>query len=167
MSGKNRPRINVGGLLFGLTAILFICVILLGRTTQQSQRVIASSQMPPSAHSEQLATDSKEDKLTPERAKEALLKMIRSKAGEDLGWFEGDIPDEMAKMKIEEENDGWYAWTGAFSFNPSKASYRFVVRPRPGARACMFEYEGSFGLDKGAWFATQPKLLRTAMQSGR
>ena len=39
---------------------------------------------------------------------------MRSKAGEDLGWFEGEIPDKLAKQPIEEEKDGWYAWTGAF-----------------------------------------------------
>src|SRR5438128_7997949 len=75
------------------------------------------------------------EKLTPEQAKEALLMMMRSKGGQDLGWFKGDIPDEMAKLKIEEEKDGWCAWTAAFRFNPTKGIYAFVVRPKSGARA--------------------------------
>src|SRR5438105_3524174 len=75
-------------------------------------------------------SDDKEQKLTPERAKEALLEMMRSKAGEDLGWFEGEIPDKLAKQPIEEEKDGWYAWTGAFRFNTSKAVYKLVIRPK-------------------------------------
>ncbi|MCI0379412.1 MAG: hypothetical protein L0215_17520 [Gemmataceae bacterium] len=92
--------------------------------------------------------------------------MMRSQAGKDLGWFKGDIPDEMAKMKIQEEKDGWYAWTGAFRFNPSKAIYTFVVRPRPGTRGSIFEYEGSFVTKDGGWVATPPKLVRTVLQAG-
>lgn len=114
----------------------------------------------------QPASVSKEQKLTPERAKQALLKMMRSKPGKDLGWFKGNIPNEMAKMKMEEEKDGWYAWTGAFHFNPAKAIYTFVVSPRPGVRACVFEYEGSFARKDGGWSATPPKLVGTALQAG-
>jgi hypothetical protein len=112
-------------------------------------------------------SNSKEQKLTPEGAKEALLKMMRSKEGKADGWFNGAIPDEMAKMKITEEKDGWYAWTGAFRFNPSKAIYTFVVRPQPGTRASTFEYEGSFSHKDGMWSATSPKLLRTTLESGK
>jgi hypothetical protein len=108
-----------------------------------------------------------QEKLIPEQAKDALLAMMRSKAGQELGWFKGDIPDEMAKMKIEEEKDSWYAWTAAFRFNPSKAIYTFIVRPKPGARASVFEYEGSFVKKDGVWSATPPKLLRTILQSGK
>jgi hypothetical protein len=104
--------------------------------------------------------------LTPERAKAALLEMMRSKPGQDLGWFDGDIPDEMAKMTIEDEENGWYAWTAGFRFNPSKAIYTLVVRPRPGARACVFEYKGSFVNKEGRWSATPPELVSTALQTG-
>src|SRR4051794_3452937 len=92
----------------------------------------------------QADSDSKEHKHFPESAKDALLKMMRSKAGKDLGWFNDSIADEMAKIGIEAEKDGWYAWTAAFRFNLAKTSYTLVVRPKPGARACVFEYEGSF-----------------------
>ena len=109
---------------------------------------------------------SQEQKLTPERAREALLEMMRSKPGKDLGWFDGDIPDEMGKMRIEEQEDGWYAWTGAFCFNPAKAVYTFVVRPKPGARACVFEYKGAFASSGGRWSATPPELVSTALQAG-
>jgi hypothetical protein len=105
-------------------------------------------------------------KLTPEVAKAALLRMMRSKAGQDISWFQGGVPDEMAKMKIEAEKDDWFAWTAAFRFSPSRAIYTFVVRPQPGVRACVFEFEGSFVRKDGAWSATLPKLVRTVLQSG-
>jgi hypothetical protein len=108
-----------------------------------------------------------EQKLTPEHAKEALLEMMRSKPGKDLAWFNGDVPHEMGKMKVEEEADGWYAWTGAFRFNPSKGIYTFVVRPQPEARACVFEYKGSFVSKDGRWSATPPELVSTALQPGK
>jgi hypothetical protein len=109
---------------------------------------------------------SKEQKLTPERAREALLEMMRSKPGKDLGWFNGAIPDEMGKMKIEEQESGWYAWTGAFRFNPAKPTYTFVVRPQPGVQACVFEYKGAFVSNDGCWTATPPEFLSTALQDG-
>ena len=37
-----------------------------------------------------------DEALTPEVAKDSLLRMMRSKPGQDLGWFKGDVPDEMA-----------------------------------------------------------------------
>ncbi len=92
--------------------------------------------------------------------------MMRSKAGKDLGWFGGNVPDEMAKIGIEKDKDGWYAWTAAFRFHPAKKLYTLVVRPKPGARACTLEYEGSFVWKDGAWSATAPKLVRTVLQSG-
>src|SRR4051795_12666475 len=49
-----------------------------------------------------------EEILTPERAKAALLDMMRSKSGKDLGWFDGDTPDKMAELPIETGEDGWY-----------------------------------------------------------
>src|SRR5262245_22051932 len=104
--------------------------------------------------------------LTPERAKAALLEMMRSKAGSALGWFDGNVPYEMGTMAIEDEGDGWYRWTGAFTINPSKAIYTFVVQPRPGARACVFEYKGSFAVQNGRWAATPPQLTRAALQAG-
>jgi hypothetical protein len=107
-----------------------------------------------------------QEKLTPEQAQAALLAMMRSKAGQELGWFQGEIPDEMAKMKIDDEQDGWFAWTAAFRFSPSQAIYTFVVRPKPGSRASTFEYEGSFVKKDGVWSATPPKLVRTILPSG-
>jgi hypothetical protein len=119
-----------------------------------------------SSQTDQPPSAVQEEKLTPELAKEALLEMMRSKPGKDLGWSKGNIPDEMAKMKIEEDEDGWHAWTGAFRFNTSKAIYTFVVRPKPGAQACVFEYKGSFVNKDGRWSATPPELVSTALQAG-
>ena len=112
-------------------------------------------QQPPSAV--------QEETLTPGRAKEALLEMMRSKPGTDLGWFSGDVPDEMSKVTIEQEEGGWYSWTGAFRFNMSEAIYSLVVRPRPGAPVCTFEYKGSFVSKDERWVATPPELVRTLM----
>jgi hypothetical protein len=47
-----------------------------------------------------------QEQLTPERAKAALLAMMRTKPAQDLGWFEGNVVDEMAKMEIEKQEDG-------------------------------------------------------------
>jgi hypothetical protein len=104
--------------------------------------------------------------LTPESAKEALLEMMRSKAGKDLGWFKDDIPEKISKMEIVEQEDGWYAWTDAFCFSPSREIYTFTIRPRPGSRGCEFEYTGSFVTQDKRWVAAPPALLRTALQSG-
>jgi hypothetical protein len=108
---------------------------------------------------------SQEGNLTPQEAREALLRMMRSKPGQDLGWFAGDVPDEMAKMAIEEKDGGWYEWT-AFRFKPSEAVYSLTVMPRPGAQACVFEYNGKFVKEGERWSASSPQLVRTGMQTG-
>ena len=115
---------------------------------------------------DQASSASQEQKLTPERAKVALLEMMRSQPGRDLGWFDGDIPEEMSKTAIVETENGWYEWTAAFRFHPSEAIYTFVVRPRPRVRACAFEYKGSFRREDGRWVATRPELVRTALHAG-
>jgi hypothetical protein len=136
----------------------FLPSIFLGAALSALAGCSSQTEQPPSAVPEET--------LTPERAKEALLEKIRSKSGKDLGWFQGDIPDEMAKMNIEEEEGGWYAWTGAFRFHPSKAIYTFVVRPQPGVQACAFEYKGTFVNKEGRWAATSPELVSTSLQAG-
>jgi hypothetical protein len=111
-------------------------------------------------------TATQQEPLTPERAKTALLAMMRTKPAKDLGWFEGNVVDEMSKMEIEKQEDGWYRWTGAYTFHPSKALYHFAVLPAPGARACIFEYNGTFIRKDGKWVATPPTLISTALQVG-
>jgi len=118
------------------------------------------------SQTEQASSVIQEQELTSDIAREALLEMMRSEPGEELGWFDGDIPEAMAKMKTEELENGWFAWTGAFRFHPSKAIYTFVVRPRPGVRACVFEYQGTFVSKNGRWAATPPELVSTALQAG-
>src|SRR5580658_5584065 len=80
--------------------------------------------------------------LTPEVARRALLDMMRSKPD---GWFKADVVDEMAKMKIYRQEDGWFGW-GAFGIKPSEAIYTFMILPRPDVKACSFEFEGTFQL---------------------
>jgi hypothetical protein len=108
-----------------------------------------------------------ENTLTPEKAREALLVMMQSKEGRDLGWFGPEIVKEMAKMPIGKDDNGWYSWTGAFRFNPSKSIYTLTIRPRPDVKACIFEYYGTYKNKRGRWEATAPKLVRTALQSGK
>jgi hypothetical protein len=72
----------------------------------------------------------------------------------------------MSKLAIEEEHNGWYAWGGVFRVHPAREAYTFTVRPRSVARACMFEYEGSFVRKDGRWQATPPTLIRTAGPAG-
>jgi hypothetical protein len=119
-----------------------------------------------SSQPEQPPSTRQEEKLTPERAKVALLEMMRTEPGIDLGWFAGDVPDKLSKMTIEADEDGWYVWSGAFRLNPAKAIYTLTVRPQPGARACVFEYEGSFVSKDGRWIATAPRLVRSVLQPG-
>jgi hypothetical protein len=107
-----------------------------------------------------------EEPLSAEAAKSALLAMMRTEPAKKLGWFDGDVPDGMAKYEIEEETDGWYAWTAAYRFHPATAVYTLVVRPRPGARACTFEYRGSFVRQGDKWTATPPELVRTVLGGG-
>jgi hypothetical protein len=120
-----------------------------------------------SSQKEQGPSPAQADALTSALAKTALLDMIHSKPAKDLGWFEEDAADRMAKMMIEKDEDGWYTWTGAFRLNPSKAIYTFEVRPQPGLRACVFLYNGSFVKRDGRWSATVPRLISTALQNGK
>jgi hypothetical protein len=101
--------------------------------------------------------------LTPELAKQALLEMLRSEHNEL--WDENRL-EKMSKMEITKEADGWYAWTGAFKFNPAKAHYTLTIRPAPDARACTFEYDGSFVNNDNRWVASSPHLVGTALQPG-
>jgi hypothetical protein len=117
-----------------------------------------------SPHASPSASASKKQRLTPRRAKQALLEMMRSKWGKRLRWFKGTIPDQMARFKIEKREGGWYTWTGAFHFHPAKATYTFIVRPRPRVGARVLEYTGSFVRKHGHWSATPPKLVSAALQ---
>jgi hypothetical protein len=114
---------------------------------------------PPASAAQQLT-------LTPERAKAALLEMMRTKTGSDIDWFKGDVPDLIAKLKVEEEEDGWYR-TGAFRFHPSQAAYTFDVIPQPGVRACAFYYKGTFAFKDDRWVASPPELIATALQGDK
>ena len=104
--------------------------------------------------------------LTPERARAALLEMMRSPQGKALGWFDGDVPDKMATMPIVVEEEGWYRWTGGFVFHPARGIYVLTVRPRPGAQACVFEYKGTYVTKGRRWSATPPEMVSTTMQLG-
>jgi hypothetical protein len=137
----------------------FFAVLLLGAASSIPAGCSSKPELPPPT--------SQEERIGPEQAKEALLRMMRSKPGQDLGWFNGEIPDEMSKLWIEEKGGGWYCWTAAFSFNPSEATYTFVARPRPGTPACVFEYKGSFVREGGRWSATPPELVQTALQGDK
>jgi hypothetical protein len=59
-----------------------------------------------SAQAGQSPSPCKKQNLTPERAKDALLEMMRSKAGKELSWFNDNISDEMAKLPVEEGKEG-------------------------------------------------------------
>jgi hypothetical protein len=48
----------------------------------------------------------------------------------------------------------------------NSGAYLFTVRPRPGSRACTFEYTGTFAHREGNWVASPPELVRTALQAG-
>ena len=105
--------------------------------------------------------------LTPEACKHALLEMMRSKAGQALGFFEKKLVDEMEKVEVERKKDE-YHWTGAYRFDPpKKKTYVFFVsliddvpplRPHPkGYLIHLRVYQGSFELRDGRWIATVPE----------
>jgi hypothetical protein len=110
--------------------------------------------------SQSLSSSSQERRLTAERAKVALLDMMRSELAAHLGWFDGDVADKMSKMTVEPQQDGCYRW-GAFNFNTSKLLYTFVVEPRREGSACVLEYKGAFERNDGRWVATPPELVTT------
>ena len=93
--------------------------------------------------------------------------MMRSEPGQRLGWFRGDVPERMAAMDVRRDEAGWYAWTGAIRFNPSRGVYSLTVSPNPVSAACTFEYTGSFALTDGRWSATPPKLVSILTPAGQ
>jgi uncharacterized protein (TIGR03067 family) len=116
-----------------------------------------------------------EPELTPEVAKQALLRMMRSKPGKALGFFGTELVDEMAKIDFEKKKDG-YHWTGAYRFNlnPGKrTTYKLFVslrddapplRPHPkGYLIHLRVYQGSFEMNDGRWIATVPKYKYTLL----
>jgi hypothetical protein len=113
---------------------------------------------------EQSAAKREAPTLTPELAREALLELMRTDREGDLSLFD---PVAWAKVGIEKEENGWYAFGGSFRIHPARAVYTLTIRPRPGVRACRFEYEGGFVLgEDGQWVATAPKWVSSALQSG-
>lgn len=106
--------------------------------------------------------------LTPEVAKQALLEMMRSEGGKALGFFEATLVEEMSKINLEKQKDGSYHWTGAYRFDPTKATYVLFVslgnpprpplRPHPnGYLLHLGVYEGSFEMKGARWVATVPR----------
>src|SRR5204863_6203299 len=105
--------------------------------------------------------------LTPEACKKALLEMMRSKAGQALGYFDKKLVGDMEKMPVEKKK-GEYHWTGAYRFNPpEKATYVFFVslfnkrpplHPHPkGYLLHVRVFQGSFEPRDGRVVATVPK----------
>ena len=103
----------------------------------------------------------KQETLTPERATQALLVMMRSEGGKSVGWFKDSISDEMQKMKIYSLDDGGFAWS-AYRFNPSQRSYSFEIIPS-GPGLCAYFYNGTFEWKEGRWSATVPNLYMRGM----
>jgi hypothetical protein len=128
--------------------------------------VVGFAQLSCSSKDKPLPATESEQELTPEIAKETLLEMMKTDRAKKLGWLDGDVPEKMKEMKIEKEADGWYAWT-AFRFNLEKTRYVLVVHPQPDARACTFEYTGSFVKTEGRWEATAPELVSAGLQTGK
>jgi hypothetical protein len=110
--------------------------------------------------------------LTPELCKQALLEMMQSRPGKRLGFFDKELVDAMAKMDVEKKKDE-YHWTGAYRFDPKKATYVLFVslhgqrpplRPDPtGYLIHLMVYEGSFAMKEGRWVATVPRYKYTLL----
>jgi hypothetical protein len=152
-------------LAVSLAAILFAET---ARSRSSLLRAADSQRCPPFSE-----TDSRQIELTPDAAKQALLAMMRSDAGQALGFFDGILVDEMSKVGAEKHKDGEYHWTGAYRVNPTKATFVLFVslrdgrpplRPHPkGYLLHLKVYEGSFELKDGRWIATVPKYKHTLL----
>jgi hypothetical protein len=119
-----------------------------------------------SSHSDSRPDDTivREPTLTADLAKQALVDRMRSKSGDHFEKFDSD---EWAKVAVQAGEDGWYNFGGLFGINPSTKSYTLLIMPALGAKACSFEYEGTFSFRQGRWVADAPKLVRTALQGGK
>ena len=114
--------------------------------------VVCSSQCDQSAARRDLNHE-----FTPEQAKEALLEFMRSDQGINPHWPEKFL-DDLATLKLEERENGWYYWTGEVDVNPSTRRYHLIIGPDPRdhVRMCTFEYRGSFVWKNGPWQAMPP-----------
>src|SRR5436309_724568 len=114
-----------------------------------------------SSHSDSSGT---EPVLTAEIAKDALVDRMRSKSG--LPYIYNFDAEEWAKVAVRAGEDGRYDFGGLFQINLSKKTYTMLIRPKPGAKACSFEFEGNFVLKDSKWLADSPKETRSALEQG-
>jgi hypothetical protein len=84
------------------------------------------------------------------QAKEAVVNLIRTHPGS----FEGNPDaDRLAKLPLEDEGDGWFAF-GVVRVNPTSARYHASV----GGSRGMVEYTGTIRQVDGRWVASQPDV---------
>jgi hypothetical protein len=95
--------------------------------------------------------------LTPERARAALVELIRR----NPEFFEMKLSprelDELAKATIEkrtEEPRGTEYFCGGFLIDPERATYTLDLMGGPAT--CMVHYQGDFESSSGRWIALKP-----------
>src|SRR5262249_16270296 len=99
--------------------------------------------------------------LTPERAKEALLRLMQNNAEGELAswdharWARVFDPVKWSKVGLEEEGFGWYRFGWAYRLSVDHAIFTLTVR----TRFRRYKFEGSFVNRGGRWVAT-PETLR-------
>jgi hypothetical protein len=107
--------------------------------------------------------------LTPGAARQALVEMLRSKAGQALDFYDRDTVDQLAEISMVSGPDGEYRWSAACRVNRVKATYVFFVSLNDPPRLVLRSnhpkgylihvrvYEGSFELRDGRWVASAPR----------
>jgi len=97
-------------------------------------------------------------KLTPEEARDAIIKLIRAKSFEGLEKF--PIDEFATKPPRKNQAPGSYTWT-YFHFDLRTGDYDYTVsksgdgKNRPHS---YVDYRGGFQLENGNWVATKPKV---------
>lgn len=74
--------------------------------------------------------------------------------------------DVWSQVEVGESHDGWHDFGGNFRINPGARKYTAWYGPPPEVRACTFEVEETFSLQKGVWVADDPVQVRSALGGG-
>jgi hypothetical protein len=99
-------------------------------------------------------------KLTPEQARDAIIKLIRANEFGTLGNFSLEEAANTPPREVVHPGSGYYVWS-YFHFNLQTGTYTYTQRifgdgkERPHSNRT---YKGEFQLENGSWVATKPAV---------